>query len=91
MLDRRSILPYLVPNPDDREPVSATTLPHILLPTFLLLFLGYLARRPNTYLIRLALLPFVVWTTLWAMFAYYVPDPEQNSANFSKGASRSGF
>jgi hypothetical protein len=82
-----SVFRYLVPKLEDRQPISTASFPLILLPTFSLLFLSYLARRPNTYLARLAFLPFIIWASLRAAFAYYNPDPEQNSANFSKGTS----
>lgn len=48
------------------------------------LFMAYLARRPNTYLIRLLLLPAVITATLSAAYGYAWTIPELNVYNWGQ-------
>ncbi|KAJ7043077.1 hypothetical protein C8F04DRAFT_29225 [Mycena alexandri] len=72
----------VVPKPQHRIPLTWSNAP-ILLSSFLpFVFLAYLARRPNTYLIRLLLLPTVLVATLTAGFRYRFTIPELNVYNW---------
>jgi hypothetical protein len=47
--------------------------------------MGYLVRRPNTHLYRLALMPFTIWTILRASFGYVWVNEEFGPYNFGQG------
>ncbi|KAG9126539.1 hypothetical protein FRC07_003080 [Ceratobasidium sp. 392] len=75
----------LVPAPHDRVPLTWTNSPLVILPIAPLLVLSFLARRPRTHLLRLAILPFAVWSTLIAAYAYEWTNPVYNVYNFASG------
>lgn len=52
--------------------------------------MAYLVRRPNTYLIRLLVLPSLVVTTLRACFGYMWMDPRLNVYNWAEGEFYAG-
>ncbi|KAF7314438.1 MBOAT-2 domain-containing protein [Mycena kentingensis (nom. inval.)] len=60
----------VIPKPQDRVPITLRTTPQLLCLYVPLVFLAYLARRPDTYLIRLLLLPTVVICALMSGFRY---------------------
>lgn len=47
--------------------------------------MGYLVRRPNTRLYRLALMPITIWATLRASFGYVWVDENFGPYNFGQG------
>jgi hypothetical protein len=47
--------------------------------------MGYLVRRPNTYLYRLALMPFTLWTILRGSFGYAWVNELHSPYNFGQG------
>lgn len=47
--------------------------------------MGYLVRRPNTHLYRLALMPFTIWVVLRASFGYVWVNEEFSPYNFGQG------
>ncbi|KAJ7069773.1 hypothetical protein C8F01DRAFT_1113953 [Mycena amicta] len=66
----------VVPEPHDRVPITWSTLP-LILPLYLpIVFLAFLARRPDTYLIRLLLLPTVVVSALISGFRFTANVPQ---------------
>ncbi|KAJ7459943.1 hypothetical protein FB451DRAFT_566844 [Mycena latifolia] len=72
----------LVPEPQDRVPLTWGNAP-ILLASFLpFVFLAYLARRPGTYHIRLLFLPTVIVANLTTGFRYMFTIPELNVYNW---------
>jgi hypothetical protein len=75
----------LVPAPKDRIPLTWTNSPLVILPIVPLLVLSFLARRPGTHLLRLAILPLAVWSTLSAAFTYEWMNPVYNVYNFASG------
>lgn len=60
----------LVPDADQRVSFTLAAAPVILAYLTPLIFLAYLARRPNTYVIRLLLLPAVLVCILKATYSY---------------------
>ncbi|KAG8747186.1 hypothetical protein FRC12_014126 [Ceratobasidium sp. 428] len=79
------LLQTLVPAPQDRLPLTWTNCPLVILPIAPLLVLSFLARRPRTQLLRLAILPFAVWSTLTAAYTYEWMNPVYNVYNFASG------
>ncbi|KAG9103177.1 hypothetical protein FRC06_011877 [Ceratobasidium sp. 370] len=75
----------LVPAPTDRIPLTWTNSPLVILPIVPLLVLSFLARRPGTHLLRLAILPFAIWSTLSAAYTYEWVNPVYNVYNFASG------
>lgn len=75
----------VIPKPADRIPVTLSNSWHILFPLVPIFFMGYLVRRPNTYLLRLALMPFTIWAILRASFAYAWVDELHSPYNFGQG------
>jgi hypothetical protein len=53
------------------------------------LYLAYLARRPDTRQLRLAVLPLAIYTALRTGFGYVFDGPGLNSINFGLGALKS--
>lgn len=49
--------------------------------------MGYLVRRPNTYLYRLALMPFTIYFILRASFGYNFVNEIYNPYNYGQGVS----
>ncbi|CAE6494394.1 unnamed protein product [Rhizoctonia solani] len=75
----------LVPEPKDRVPLTWSNSPLVILPVIPLLVLSYLARRPRTQLLRLAILPLAIWSTLSAAYTYEWMNPVYNVYNFASG------
>ncbi|CAE6451958.1 unnamed protein product [Rhizoctonia solani] len=75
----------LVPEPKDRIPLTWSNSPRVFLPVVPLLVLSYLARRPRTQFLRLAILPLAVWSTLSAAYTYEWTNPVYNVYNFASG------
>lgn len=80
-----SIWRKIVPEPPDRIPVTIYTIQNVLFPLVPILFMGYLVRRPNTHVYRVALMPFTIWTILRASFGYVWVDEEFSPYNFGQG------
>ncbi|KAJ7708527.1 hypothetical protein B0H16DRAFT_1632683 [Mycena metata] len=72
----------IVPKPQHRIALTWSNAPIVLSSFLPFVFLAYLARRPNTYLIRLLLLPTVLVATLTAGFRYRFTIPELNVYNW---------
>lgn len=77
----------LVPEPKNRIPLTWTNSHLVILPIIPLLVLSYLARRPQTRFLRLAVLPLSVWSTLSAAYTYEWMNPVYNVYNFASGES----
>lgn len=75
----------VIPHPTDRIPVTSRTVHHVFLPLLPLVLMGYLVRRPNTQVYRLAMLPYTIWTILRASFAYSWVDQLYSPYNFGQG------
>ncbi|KZT73257.1 hypothetical protein DAEQUDRAFT_754538 [Daedalea quercina L-15889] len=73
----------LIPPHASRQPLSAASLPIALLgPSFPFLFLAYLARRADTHLIRLLVLPSAVASALYFTYHYKIEDPRYRIFEF---------
>ncbi|KAJ4482026.1 hypothetical protein J3R30DRAFT_3455944 [Lentinula aciculospora] len=75
----------LIPEPQNRIPITPGVIPYSLSWTIPFFFLAYLARRPETYFIRLLLLPTVIATTLASAFRYHWTIPALNVYNWGQG------
>ncbi|KAJ3791188.1 hypothetical protein GGU10DRAFT_338107 [Lentinula aff. detonsa] len=75
----------LIPEPQNRIPITPSVVPYTLSWFIPFFFLAYLARRPETYLIRLLLLPTVIATTLASAFRYCWTIPALNVYNWGQG------
>ncbi|KAI0781161.1 membrane bound O-acyl transferase family-domain-containing protein [Trametes elegans] len=71
----------LVPPYDKREPLTW----HCALYLPLYFFMGYLVRRPHTHLIRVLLLPVVVYMTLRCTYGYKDDDPRKLASEWNRG------
>ncbi|KII90963.1 hypothetical protein PLICRDRAFT_39539 [Plicaturopsis crispa FD-325 SS-3] len=81
----RKAFRVLIPEPQDRHPIgSLEAVASHLLAFGLFLFMCYLARRPDTHLIRLLLLPAVIVAGLHACFGFYWSDPTLNCYNWGQ-------
>lgn len=75
----------LVPLPENRERLTWSTLPNAFAYIIPLLFMGYLTRRRDTKLIRLLLLPTVIFTALKGTYGYGGHDPRYNFFTWVRG------
>lgn len=77
----------LVPQPHDRIPIFKHHIPYLLFPFVPLIYMGYLGRRPNTFTLRLLLLPLVVTVAVGTYFRFMWTDPRHNVYNWGQGKS----
>jgi len=77
----------LVPQPHERIPISKHHIPYLLFPVIPLIYMGYLARRPNTFTLRVLLLPLVVAVTVGTYFRFMWTEPRYNVYNWGQGKS----
>ncbi|KAG0700008.1 hypothetical protein DFH29DRAFT_1070358 [Suillus ampliporus] len=75
----------LVPQPHERIPISSFHILHLLFPFVPLIYMGYLARRPDTFALRLLLLPLVVAVTVGTYFRFVWAEPHLNLYNCVQG------
>ncbi|KAG0700012.1 hypothetical protein DFH29DRAFT_1080919 [Suillus ampliporus] len=74
----------LVPQPHERIPISSSHIPHLLFPHVPLIYMGYLARRPDTFTLRLLLLPLVITVAVGTYFRFMWTDPSLNIYNYGQ-------
>ncbi|KIY72002.1 hypothetical protein CYLTODRAFT_389499 [Cylindrobasidium torrendii FP15055 ss-10] len=74
----------IIPEPQNRIPITPAVAPEMLVSLLPYLFLAYLARREGTYLIRLLLLPSVLTSSLWSAFAHVWTQPRLNVYNWGQ-------
>jgi disulfide bond formation protein DsbB len=72
---------FLIPPPEDRTPFTLSEARYFVLPAMLLVMLAGLARRPGTWLLRLALLPFALIAILRGVFGFAILDPDEEPVN----------
>ncbi|KDQ62485.1 hypothetical protein JAAARDRAFT_149394 [Jaapia argillacea MUCL 33604] len=72
----------VIPASADRIPVTWQTAPSMILHHLPLVFMAYLVRRPDTYIIRLLLLPTVLSAILRMTFSFHWTDPQLNVYNW---------
>lgn len=77
----------LIPLPQDRVPLDSHTWPHLLSPLPPIFFMAYLARRPNTYYLRLMSLPVTIFCCLRAGFGFVWLEARLNVCNYVYGQS----
>ena len=77
---------FLIPPPADRTPLTRSEARYFVVPAVLLVILAGLARRPGTWLLRLALLPFVLVAILRGAFGFVVLGPDEEPVNHVFGA-----
>jgi hypothetical protein len=75
----------LVPEPHERIPITGTNTSYLLLPFLPLIYMGYLARRPDTFTLRLLLLPLVVAVAVGTYFRFMWTEPQHNIYNWGQG------
>lgn len=71
-----SIFFSILPRPEDRIPHSPQAARYYIIPFSLLFVMGGLARRKNTWVLRLALLPPTAFAILYGGFGFISFDPE---------------
>ncbi|KAF5385687.1 hypothetical protein D9757_005537 [Collybiopsis confluens] len=81
----RDYFRLIVPEPQNRVPITPTIFPYTLSYLIPFFFLAYLSRRPDTYLIRLLLLPIVIACALASAFRYCWTIPSLNVYNWGQG------
>lgn len=80
-------LNYLIPPLDKKLSFTLDSVPYTISPIILVYFMAYLARRPNTWHLRLALAPFALIASLRIAYAYECKDPSYGPYNFGIGKS----
>lgn len=75
----------LVPEPHERIPITGTNTSYLLLPFLPLIYMGYLARRRDTFTLRLLLLPLVVAVAVGTYFRFMWTEPQHNIYNWGQG------
>jgi len=83
----RAIVPEfrnLIPEPHDREPITWKAIPFFAFAFARLFLLAYLARRSNTRIFRLLVLPTVIASALGASFRFVWTDPVLNVWNWGQ-------
>lgn len=81
----RDVFRALVPEPHERVPITGINILYLLFPLFPLIYMGYLARRPDTYTLRLLLLPLVVAVAVGIYFRFMWTEPHHNIYNWGQG------
>lgn len=74
-----------VPEPHERTPVTGINILYLLFPFLPLIYMGYLARRPDTFTLRLLLLPLVVAVAVGIYFRFMWTEPHHNIYNWGQG------
>ncbi|KAF9267368.1 hypothetical protein L218DRAFT_955262 [Marasmius fiardii PR-910] len=74
----------IIPEPRNRLPWTLNHLPYVAISYVPFLFLAYLARRPDTYILRLLLFPVVALLILAASFRHYWTIPSLNVYNWGQ-------
>lgn len=74
----------LIPKLKDRIPITWKTLPLPFLYHFPFFVLAYLARRPDTYLLRVLLLPTTLCGIVAAAYRFVWTPPELNVYNWGQ-------
>ncbi|KAF8555710.1 hypothetical protein OG21DRAFT_1507333 [Imleria badia] len=75
----------IIPCPQDRIPIRPHHVPRLLLPLIPFLAMAYLSRRPDTFYLRLLLLPLVICLIFGTYFRFMYADPELNIYNWGQG------
>lgn len=78
----RTIIPY----PKDRIPIEPHHALHLLVALLPMMYMAYLARRPDTFLLRIMLLPLVVLGILGTFFRFAVDGAEYGPNNWGLGS-----
>lgn len=73
----QGVFRYVVPPPEDRIERTSGNGVYYLLPFAMIIIMGGLARRPDTWALRLALFPFALVATLRVAFLFIDRDPTQ--------------
>ncbi|KAI6041401.1 hypothetical protein EDC04DRAFT_2669306 [Pisolithus marmoratus] len=74
----RTIIPY----PQDRIPIEPRHVLHLVAALVPLMYMAYLARRPDTFLLRVMLLPLVVLSLLGTFFRFKIDGVEYGPNNW---------
>lgn len=69
----------------ERIPITFSNVPYILVPHTILLLMAGLTRTPNTFMLRVALLPLAIAATLSVCFRYYFEQQNMWAANWLLG------
>ncbi|KAG2066440.1 hypothetical protein BDR04DRAFT_1106624 [Suillus decipiens] len=75
----------LVPEPRERIPITGINALYLIFPLLPLIYMGYLARRPDTFTLRLLLLPLVVAVAVGTYFRFMWTEPHHNIYNWGQG------
>ncbi|KAG1872477.1 hypothetical protein DFJ58DRAFT_903875 [Suillus subalutaceus] len=75
----------LVPEPHERIPITGINTLYLLFPLLPLIYMGYLARRPDTFTLRLLFLPLVVVVAVGTYFRFMWTEPHHNIYNWAQG------
>ena len=87
LLDRSAHDAYrtIIPYPEHRIPIRLHHVPNLLLPLIPFFSMAYLSRRPDTFYLRLLLLPLVICLTCGTYFRFMYTEPELNIYNWGQG------
>lgn len=79
------VLYELVPDPSEKKPLTWATAPAAFGYLVPFLFMAYLSRRRDTQLIRLLLLPTIIFSAIRGTYAYGWSEPELAFAMWLRG------
>lgn len=74
-----------MPEPHERISITGINTLYLLFPLLPLIYMGYLARRPDTYTMRLLLLPLVIAFAVGVYFRFMWTEPQHNIYNWGQG------
>lgn len=75
-----------IPRLEDRRPLTWGTAPHALAYMAPLVYMAYLARRPDTYMLRLMTLPVMLFLAVQGPASYMLMEPSHSVYNWFFGA-----
>ncbi|KZV81759.1 hypothetical protein EXIGLDRAFT_730616 [Exidia glandulosa HHB12029] len=76
---------WIAPSPDDKTPITLGNVWVLVIPLAATLVMAYLARRPNTWAIRIGVAPAVIMTVGRVLFGYYIDSPLAATFNYALG------
>ncbi|KAF8523723.1 hypothetical protein BU17DRAFT_43596 [Hysterangium stoloniferum] len=78
------MLRAIIPSPGEQVPIHWHNLPLMFVPSLGLYYIGYLARKKNTCLLRAAVAPLIIFGSFHVAFGYVWLDPRYGIYNFLK-------
>ncbi|KAH9929800.1 uncharacterized protein B0H18DRAFT_996321 [Fomitopsis serialis] len=75
---------HAIPPPEERTPITWTTIPQVLMYWAPFYLMAFLVRRADTHLLRLLLLPIAVSTAAYCTYWFKVEDPRFSTIDWGR-------